>query len=111
MAFVPNSTMAYVALNGYDTLGVLNTSTHTLVKQIPVGNAPRQVILSGGARAANIYWQVGSSATLGPSSVFKGNLLAFTSITLQNGATVEGRLLARTAKVTLDSNTITPPAP
>src|SRR5437763_8789391 len=71
----------------------------------------RQVILRGGARAANIYWQVGSSATLGPSSVFKGNILASTSITLQNGAAVEGRLLARTAAVTLDSNTITPPAP
>ena len=41
----------------------------------------RQVILSGGAKAANIFWQVGSSATLGTASVFKGNILAFTSIT------------------------------
>jgi hypothetical protein len=71
----------------------------------------RQVILKGGARAANIYWQVGSSATLGTSSVFKGNLLAATSITVTTGAAVEGRLLARTAAVTLDTNTITPPAP
>jgi len=71
----------------------------------------RQVILSGGAKAANIFWQVGSSATLGTSSVFKGNILALTSITLQNGATVEGRLLARTAAVTLDNNTITQPSP
>jgi hypothetical protein len=71
----------------------------------------RQVILSGGAKAANIYWQVGSSATLGTISVFKGNILALTSITLQNGAAVEGRLLARTAAVTLDTNTITLPAP
>jgi len=71
----------------------------------------RHVILSGGAKAANIYWQVGSSATLGTVSVFKGNILALTSITLQNGATVEGRLLARTAAVTLDTNTITLPAP
>jgi len=73
--------------------------------------AARQVILRGGAQAANIYWQVGSSATLGTISVFKGNILALTSITLQNGAAVEGRLLARTAGVTLDSNTITLPAP
>jgi hypothetical protein len=73
--------------------------------------AARQVILRGGAQAANIYWQVGSSATLGTTSIFKGNILALTSITLQNGATVEGRLLARTAAVTLDSNTITLPAP
>jgi hypothetical protein len=71
----------------------------------------RQVILSGGAKAANIFWQVGSSATLGALSVFKGNILASTSITLQNSAAVEGRLLARTAAVTLDSNTITLPAP
>src|SRR5438309_2358116 len=66
----------------------------------------RQVILSGGAKAANIFWQVGSSATLGTGSVFKGNILALASITVTTGATVEGRLLARTAAVTLDSNVI-----
>src|SRR5207248_3859840 len=66
----------------------------------------RQVILSGGAQAANVFWQVGSSATLGTGSVFKGNILALASITVTTGATVEGRLLARTAAVTLDSNII-----
>src|SRR5207249_2231254 len=66
----------------------------------------RQVILSGGARAANVFWQVGSSATLGTGSVFKGNILALASITVTTGAAVEGRLLARTAAVTLDSNVI-----
>ena len=66
----------------------------------------RQVILSGGAQAANIYWQVGSSATLGTTSVFKGNILALTSITVTTGATVEGRLLARNGAVALDSNTV-----
>jgi Ice-binding-like len=71
----------------------------------------RQVILSGGAQAANVFWQVGSSATLGTGSVFKGNILALASITATTGATVEGRLLARTAAVTLDTNTITKPAP
>jgi tetrahydromethanopterin S-methyltransferase subunit B len=69
----------------------------------------RQIILSGGASAANIYWQVGSSATLGTTSVFKGNILAYTSITVTTGAAVEGRLLARNGAVTLDSNTITRP--
>jgi hypothetical protein len=69
----------------------------------------RQVILNGGAQAANIYWQVGSSATLGTTSVFKGNILALTSITVTTGATVEGRLLARNGAVTLDSNTIAIP--
>src|SRR5438094_10050402 len=68
--------------------------------------AARQVILSGGARAANVFWQVGSSATLGTGSVFKGNILALASITVTTGAAVEGRLLARTAAVTLDSNII-----
>jgi cytoskeletal protein CcmA (bactofilin family) len=67
----------------------------------------RKVILAGGARAANIYWQVGSSATLGVNSVFKGNILALASITVATGASVEGRLLARTAAVTLDGNVVT----
>ena len=71
----------------------------------------RQVILGGGAKAANVYWQVGSSATLGTGSVFKGNILASKSITVTTGAAVEGRLLARTAGVTLDTNNITLPAP
>ena len=66
----------------------------------------RQVILSGGAKAANVFWQVGSSATLGTTSVFKGNILAFASITVTTGAAVEGRLLARSGAVTLDSNTV-----
>jgi Ice-binding-like len=68
--------------------------------------AGRQVILSGGAQAANIFWQVGSSATLGTTSVFKGNILALTAITLQTGATLEGRALARNGAVALDANTI-----
>ncbi|HEY2955614.1 MAG TPA: ice-binding family protein [Candidatus Eisenbacteria bacterium] len=66
----------------------------------------RKVILAGGAQAANIYWQVGSSATLGVNSVFKGNILALASITASTGASVDGRLLARTAAVTLDGNTV-----
>jgi hypothetical protein len=71
----------------------------------------RQVILTGGAKAVNVFWVVGSSATLGTGSVFKGTILAQASITATTGAVVEGRLLARTAAVTLDSNTITLPAP
>src|SRR5213082_154658 len=69
--------------------------------------AGRQVILSGGAKAANIFWQVGSSATLGTTSVFKGTIMADQSITLTTGATLEGRALARIAAVTMDANTIT----
>lgn len=64
------------------------------------------IVLTNGAQACNVFWQVGSSATLGANSVFKGNILALTSITLTTGANVEGRVLARNGAVTLDSNTV-----
>jgi hypothetical protein len=69
-----------------------------------------RVALLGGAQACNVYWQVGSSATLGTGSSFRGTILALTSITLTTGATVEGRTLARNGAVTLDTNTITRPS-
>ncbi len=68
-----------------------------------------QVILSGGALAGNVYWQVGSSATLGTTTRFKGTILADQSISLDNGATLDGRALARTGAVTLDRNAVTNP--
>lgn len=69
-----------------------------------------QIILSGGAKAANIFWQVGTSATLGTTSVFKGTILADQSISLNTGAVVDGRLMARIAGITLAGNTIVKPA-
>jgi hypothetical protein len=54
-----------------------------------------QVILAGGAKATNIYWQVGTSATLGTNSSFKGNILAEASITMTTGATLDGRALTQ----------------
>jgi len=69
----------------------------------------RQVILSGGAQAGNVFWQVGSSATIGGSSIFKGNILAYTSIALNTGATLQGRALARNGEVSLDASTISIP--
>ncbi len=65
------------------------------------------VSLTGGAQSCNVFWQVGSSATLGGSTTFRGNILALTSITLVTAATVDGRVLARNGAVTLDTNTIT----
>ncbi|WP_371783213.1 ice-binding family protein [Streptosporangium subroseum] len=67
------------------------------------------VTLTGGAQACNVFWQVGSSATLGTGSSFVGTILAQASITATTGVTVNGRLLARTAAVTLDTNTIARP--
>jgi hypothetical protein len=64
-----------------------------------------------GADAADIFWQVGSSATLGTGTTFIGNILAQASITVTTGVIMGGRLLARTGAVTLDSDTVTyPPA-
>jgi len=69
-----------------------------------------QVVLAGGAKPSNIYWQVGTSATLGTFSIFKGNILAQEAITMETGSTlVEGRALTQTAAVSLDSATITVP--
>jgi hypothetical protein len=66
----------------------------------------RKVILAGSASAANIFWQVGSSATFGTTSVFKGTVMAMQSITFNTGATLTGRALARSGGVTMAGNTI-----
>jgi hypothetical protein len=65
-----------------------------------------RIILAGGAKASNIIWQVGSSATLGTNSEFKGTIMALQDITVTTGASVDGRLLARNGAVTLDTNVI-----
>ena len=68
-----------------------------------------QIILTNGASACNVFWQVGSSATIGTSSQFVGTVMAHKSITAQTTATIEGRLLASTGAVTMDTNVITRP--
>jgi len=64
------------------------------------------VVLENGAQAGNIFWQVGSSATIGTGSVINGNILANASITLNNGASLNGSALALNGAVTLDDNII-----
>jgi len=68
-----------------------------------------QVNLINGAQSCNVFWQIGSSATLGTGSTFRGTILALTSITVTTGVTIDGRVLARNGAVTLDTDTITKP--
>jgi hypothetical protein len=73
-----------------------------------------QVVLAGSASAHNVFWTVGSGATLGTTSVFNGTILSNTgAITLATGAVLNGRALQSTpGAVTLDSNIVTvPPCP
>jgi flagellar basal body rod protein FlgC len=76
----------------------------------------RQIILINNAKASNIYWQVGSSATLNSTVIFKGNILANVSITVNDGCAIEGRMLAGagtagSGAVTFNASTIVTPAP
>jgi hypothetical protein len=64
------------------------------------------VRLINGAQACNVFWQIGSSATFGTTSVFVGNVIALTSISMDNGVTLDGRALARNGAVTLINDTI-----
>jgi len=69
-----------------------------------------KVVLTNGAQACNVFWQVGSSATLGSGSAFSGTVMASTSVTVTSKVTVTGRVMAKTAAVTLTSDTITRPS-
>jgi hypothetical protein len=70
------------------------------------------IILINNANSHNVFWQVGSSATLGTNTIFQGTMMAQASITVTTGAVLNGRALARTGAVTLDTNTINvPPCP
>ncbi len=71
-----------------------------------VGGAGGSIILIGGAQAKNIYWQTGSSATIGDYTSFQGNILALTSITMNSHATAVGRMLARNGAVVMTSTNI-----
>jgi hypothetical protein len=82
----PNATFVFQAGTGLTTAG--------------------DIVLINGAQAKNVYWQVGSSATIGTASKWQGNILALTSITLVDNATLFGRALARNGAVTLGTNNV-----
>jgi ribosomal protein L12E/L44/L45/RPP1/RPP2 len=93
-----------VLSGGADDVFIFQASTGALT--VMAGSA---VQLTGGVQACNVYWQVGSSATLGVDSTFVGSILAATSIAAQDGAQITGQLLAGAANagaVTLDDNLI-----
>jgi hypothetical protein len=93
----------------FDAKGNANAVFIIQIASTLTTSSDRKVILAGGAKASNIFWQVGTSATLGTTSVMKGVIMADQSIILNTGAAVEGRLLARIAAVTLSGNTIVAP--
>jgi len=96
-------------LTGTLTLDALGDSNAVWIFQAGstlITSANSVVNLVGGAQASNIFWQVGSSATLGVGTDFAGNILASESITMNTGAMIDGGLYALNGAVTLDGNTI-----
>lgn len=83
-----------------------------IVSTLTTAAGNSQIILINGANSHNVFWQVGSSATLGTTTKFSGTIMAQASISITTGATLNGRALARTGAVTLDTNTVVvPPCP
>lgn len=102
------SSLAITGAMTLDALGDPNASFIIQMASTLTTGPGSQIILSGGAKAANIIWQVGTSATLGINSVFKGTILADQSITVNTGTQVSGRVLARIGAVTMATNVIAP---
>jgi len=99
--FLITGTLTLDAQGDPDGVFVFQTGSSTLITA-----SGSNVVLTGSARYCRVFWQVGSSATLGTNSHFVGHIFALTSIAAQTGATVQGQLLARNGAVTLDTNTI-----
>lgn len=107
-----NSSSSGISGSGVLTLDAQGNSNATWIfkmgSTLTTGTSS-QIVLAGGANAANIIWAVGTSATLGVTSIFKGTILADQSISLATGAVADGRMLARIGAVTLQGNTVTLP--
>ncbi len=101
-----------LAITGTLTLNGGGDSNAVFIFQVPSAlttASGSSVVLQGNAQACNVFWQVTSSATLGSSSNFVGTIEAQTSVTLNTGAALSGRVLAGTGAVTLDTNTVSVP--
>jgi len=103
-----------IAVSGVLTLDAKGDANAVWIFQVGSAltiNNNAQVLLINGAKAANVFWAVGSSSTLGTGVSFKGNILAQSSNSLGTLSVVEGRMLCSTGQITLLSNTVTAPAP
>jgi len=98
-----------LGITGNLTLSGNGVYIFQIVSTLTTAATNSDVILSGGATSADVFWQVGSSATLGTSTTFQGTIMAQASISLGTGATLDGRALARTGAVTLLSNQVNVP--
>ena len=98
---ITNSDLTLDAQGNAQAIWIFQMPSSTLT----VGNG-RKVILAGGADASNIFWQIGTSATIGTTAEMKGILMADQSIALKNGAVLHGRALARIGAVTMDNNKV-----
>jgi LPXTG-motif cell wall-anchored protein len=107
------SSKAPLGLSGQLVLDGQNNPSAVFIFQTDstlITSSGSSIELINGASECNVFWQVGSSATLGTGSVFVGNILALTSISVQTGVLVHGRALARNGSVTLDNDVFTQPS-
>jgi hypothetical protein len=111
-AALPKNATAVTLNSGTVTLDAQGNANAVFIFQIgstltTIGGT--QVVLANGAQAKNVFWQIGSAATLGTNSIFKGTVIALQSVTLQTGANLVGRAIALNAAVTMDTNMVTAP--
>jgi Ice-binding-like/Bacterial Ig-like domain len=110
--YMTTSAQPSLGITGNLTLNGNGVYIFQIVSTLTTAATNSDVILSGGATAQNVFWQVGSSATLGTTTTFAGTIMAQASVSLDTGATLNGRALARTGAVTLLSNPVNvPPCP
>ena len=111
VAGVYNST-GPLAVSGTVTLDAQGDPNAVFIFQVAstlITASASYINMINGAQACNVFWQVGSSATLGTASVFRGSILALSSISVTTNTVVQGRALARNGAVTLDNDTFTTP--